>query len=284
MNSARLACWTAAALAVVVGAARAEVRLAAAASGEGLQVEVVTTMLGPWTPTGPVSAVVLNPVGDLTGDSMPGWANGSLALAAWNRPVTGTLDQAIGSAGGWQRLPARTLPGTFGTPLVDPLTGGWTVTVQVVDPTGPHVRIFGTTPTGLGTEVKRVGSGQLLGTVRGGSITWVLVLHPASGRIGATPAWLSYVPTQPIPIEIVLGREILLGQTAPCAACSDLQSRAIESRPDEGGTLLTWWSSDTDLESAFFPADGSAPPVVETLPGVRRTERRRFDHSSSLAP
>ena len=75
---------------------RAEVRLETR-SGDEPQVSVIVTPSGPWSPTSIVTSVVLNPDGDLIGDTPPGWDSRQVkALAAWSRPADASVELAIG--------------------------------------------------------------------------------------------------------------------------------------------------------------------------------------------
>ena len=151
MNSKRGGLILCIAIAVALAApVRAEVRLIDDAASSRLVVDVTTTPRGPWTPTGGVTARVLNPSGDLFGDSMPGWDTRITSVqAAWIRPGSGAVSRALGFAPGWISIEPIPSPGAVGAPLVDVLTGGWTVTWQAsAVNTGSRVLVTGSLPDG----------------------------------------------------------------------------------------------------------------------------------------
>src|SRR5439155_8588620 len=146
----------------------------------GPEVVVDSTPRGPWTPTGTLTSAVLNPDGDLAGDSVPGWTGDAVrVLTAWTRPTSGDLEQAVGTSGDWQWLPAIAAPGSVGTPIVNAVSSGWLISWQQVDGGGSRALVTAS-GTGGSLDPEFVADGLLVGTIPLGDVVEILTLDPAT--------------------------------------------------------------------------------------------------------
>lgn len=268
---------TALAAVLAATAALAEVRLVGGAGGQELAVEIATTPRGPWTPTGEVNDRVLNPSGDLFGDSMPGWdTRGDHVLSAWIRPGDGMLQRAFGEEPGWAPLLEVGAPGAVGQPVVDVLQDGWSVAWQEVDSSEDRVLITGTALDGEVAPPLFVHEGRLLGTWATGHLVHVITLNVQTGALTSTTVSFAFVPTQPIPIqlqiiEIValrhggdLGGGLLKPNGKPLRhpaqdGLSDPRIHERERRDGSGVGLVTWWEGK-DLHGVEMGDDGPILP------------------------
>lgn len=253
-------------LATAAATTRAEVRLETR-SGVEPEVSVIVTPSGPWSPTSVVTSVVLNPDGDLIGDTPPGWnSRGAKALAAWSRPTEGAIELAIGQEDQWTPLTALTAPNTFRQPMVDALAMTWTVTWQQDEAGRPSVWVASVSDDGHVGEPRFVSDGVLVGTVPGLMSLHVLVHHPATGILEWIEVDISYVPTQPIPIELRPGGGIQVGDAGrnsllgSCSACAELRLQEAQ-RTSGPTTILSWWSNASTLNTVEMGARGPVFPV-----------------------
>jgi hypothetical protein len=268
--------------------AMGEVRLAEDATG-ALSVEISSTPRGPWTPTGSVTDLVLNPSGDLFGDSMPGWdSRGSRLLSAWIRPGSGILHRSLGTEPGWRQLVAISSPGAQGQPVVDDLDGGWAVTWQQADAAGSRVLVTGTTVDGIAVDPLLVSGGLLVGTSPSGDLLHVITMD-ASRVLWCTTVSFSFIPTQPIPIQLSIVGRVRLGRSgqaggygpqSPGNGPGRLERGTVEvvAPPlvvdvlrDDGSSVgvVTWWGDDGRLHGVDLGADGPSLPglALEARPG-----------------
>lgn len=244
----------------------AEVRLETR-SGTEPEVAVIVTPQGPWSPTSVVTSVVLNPDGDLIGDTQPGWnSRGAKALAAWARPTDGSVELAIGFEEHWTSLQAIEAPGTYRQPMVDALALAWTVTWQQEEAGRSTVWVSSVSDEAQVGEPRYVADGILVGTVPGMMSLHVLVHHPDTGILEWIEVSISYVPTQPIPIELWPGGGVELGDAGirslmgSCAACAELRFHELE-RNNAPTTALTWWTNAGTLHSVEIGSRGPVFPV-----------------------
>ena len=267
---------------LAAGAAVAEVRLVESAADGALTVEISSTPRGPWTPTGSVTDDILNPSGDLLGDGMPGWdTRGSRVLSAWIRPGSSALHRSLGTSPGWDGLPATPSPGAQGQPVVDVLDGGWGITWQSVNLSASSVLITGTTPEGVGVAPLLVSGGVLVGTTPAGNLIHVITMDNGTGQLWCTTVSFSFIPTQPIPIQLSIIGRVRLGRggalpnfdpPVPNAGNGNGWGRRDEPFADprvqdvlkaDGSFvgLVTWWGADGELHGVEIGANGP------TLPG-----------------
>ena len=122
----RIVAWCGIGMLVVsTTALQAEVRLE---NGHGARPSVVIheTATGPWSPTGPLDARVLNPEGDVNGDGWPATAPSPAGvLAAWREGATGAIALATGTTR-WNRT-IDIICNAEARFSVAPLTRGWLV-------------------------------------------------------------------------------------------------------------------------------------------------------------
>lgn len=285
MKAGDVRTWMALVAAVIVSMpARGEVRLGDGPS-DVPSVEVINTPTGPWSPTGGFSSAILNPGGDLIGDSRPDWSvRGRAALAAWTRPSSSTVELAIGAADTWRVLKAVDVAGTFRQPMVDALDSVWTITWQQQEPGGPRIYFATASDRGTVTEPMFVADGILVGTVPARAALHVLIFVEETGELLWLEVQVTYVPTQPIPIDLVLGGGLILGNTGSgpgmsmpgsCGQCAELRIHDLV-RHGKAVAAMTWWSGPTTLQAIEIGEDG---PV---LPGLSLTSRTTEPHPQRL--
>ena len=253
-------------LVLTASISRAEVRLETR-SGDEPEVAVIVTPQGPWSPTSAVTSVVLNPDGDLTGDGQPGWkSRGAKALAAWARPTEGSIELAIGLDEHWTSLEDIEASGTYRQPIVDALPLTWTVTWQQDDDGRHSVWLASVSDDGHVGEPRYVSDGILVGTVPGLMSISVLVQHPETGVLEWIVVDISYVPTQPIPIELWPGGGIEVGSgglrslLGSCRECAELRFHDLQ-RDGAATTGLTWWTNASTLNAMEIGPRGPVLPV-----------------------
>lgn len=285
MKAGDVRTWIALA-AAILGAmsARSEVRLEESPS-DPPTVEVINTPTGPWSPTGGGSSTVLNPDGDLFGDSAPGWsARGQAALAAWVRPSSSTVELAIGAADSWTALAPVDVSGAFRQPMVDPLDDVWTITWQQAEPGGPAIYLTWTSDLGRVAEPRFVANGVLIGTVPARSALHVLVLLPETGDLVWVEVQVTYVPTQPMPIELQPGGGLIIGSAGSaggvsvlgsCGQCAELRIHDLV-HDGQPVSAVTWWSGRATLHAIEITQEG---PI---LPGLSLTSRSSVPHRQRL--
>lgn len=286
----------------------AEVRLVETAPDGTLSVDILSTPRGPWTPTGSVTAQVLNPSGDLFGDTMPGWdARGPSVLSAWIRPGSGVLYRSLGFAPGWSPVAPILSPGAYGQPVVDTLTGGWSVTwQQSLGLDAQRILVTGTLPDGRAVDPIVAADGTLVGTSPNGNYLFVVSVDRA-GYMWSTTIAFAFVPTQPIPIQLsIVGRTQLgrgpggggfmggggsLGGAGGSGSLSDaagsdvlaqVDPRVIDivGRDGEPSVLVTWWSEPGVLNAVEVGDDGPRLPASSlTANGSDRHPERLVDRA-----
>ena len=228
------------------GVVAAEVRLQYA-GGTTYDVVVVPTWRGPWTPTGNVTPLVLNPTGDLSGDSMPGWDGSESVLTAWLRPITETVEKAVGSAQGWQQLAPWPADGGIGQPIVDEVDGGWGVTWQSQDSTGLHVWCAGIGSEGGEAIPQVVADGRLVGTWVIEGELWIVTTEGTGQSLQLTHVSLAFVPTQPLPISAIYrpGPIGMIGMTPLLTA--DIRLHGAVGASGQPLLVVTWWKAPRTL-------------------------------------
>ncbi len=280
------------AAALAAAPARGEVRLVEDPADSRLIVDVDATPRGPWTPHGSVTPRVLNPNGDLFGDSMPGWeTRGSRVLCAWIRPGSGTVSRSIGVSVGWVDVESVPSPEASGQPLVDVLRDGWTLTWQGGAVEGRVVLTTGTLPDGRAVEPLVVGPGTLVGTAPDDE-TLVIITLDGSGILWATTIAFAFVPTQPIPITMRVLSRVPLGRAGQAPSSGGAQSKSGGDSPgmseprvhDVGRSdgslafLLTWWSGQDLLNTVELGSDGPLLPITTSGGGPGSgNKKRRLD-------
>jgi hypothetical protein len=247
--------------------ASAEVRLEAR-TGTDPSVEVITTPQGPWSPTTAVTSIVLNPDGDLIGDSQPGWRSRiGAAVAAWVRPTSSTIEIAMGRADHWTTLRDVPAHDAFRQPVVDALAIAWTVTWQQQDPSGPNIYMSAVYDSGQVADPVFVTDGILIATVPGFDSLHVLSFRPKTREIVWTEVHLLYVPTQPIPIELRPGGDIHVGDTRSpslrdgCSDCAGLLVQPITLNGTKT-TVMSWWTAPNTVNVVELSPSGPQFPIV----------------------
>lgn len=228
------------------GVAAAEVRLEYS-GGTTYGVVIVPTWRGPWTPTGNVTPLVLNPTGDMSSDSMPGWDGSESVLTAWIRPGTQTVEKAVGSAQGWQQLAPWSAEGGIGQPIVDVVDGGWGVTWQSQDSNGMHVWCGGVGTQGGEAIPQVVAEGRLVGTWTIEGELWIVTSEGSGQALQLTQVTLAFVPTQPLPISAVYrpGPIGMIGMTPLLTA--DIRLHGVTGASGQPLLVVTWWKTPRTL-------------------------------------
>jgi hypothetical protein len=225
--------------------AGAEVRLEYS-GGTTYDVVIVPTWRGPWTPTGNVTPLVLNPSGDLSGDSMPGWDGNDEVLAAWIRPGSQTIEKATGSAQGWSQLAPWPAEGAIGQPIVDLVSGGWGVTWQTQDSSGLHVTCGGIGLQGGEAVPQVVVDGHLVGTWALDGELWIITSAEGGQGLHLTHVVFAFVPTQPLPISAVFSQGPVGMLVTPLEG-ADVRMHGVSGANGQSLLVLTWWKGPRTL-------------------------------------
>lgn len=243
-------------------AAVGEVRVCTSPAG-GPALEIRPLAGSTWLSRQPTDPSVLNPHGDIWGDSAPAYApHGQELLAAWTRASDQTLRIVRASSNHSIQTSAYTSTfGVVGQPEVTTAASGWVLGLQVAEPS-PHVELRLVSADAVGDPLT-VADGALIDILAVGDTAHVLTHHPGEARLDIATVALHFQPW-PVPVPFSSRSIELRLQNASQVTRARLQSFAAWSpciEQTDDGYLLAWKTGDGFVGSVTLTAEGVGEPV-----------------------